>query len=905
MTIPVRWRDVPFVGTPQCFSAPAGLTIAEIVAAVPSLPEGFAETGEARINGEIIPREHWCRVYPKIVPERQPIITLHMQLHGGGEGGKNVLATLASIAVLVGASLISGGALAALGPAFAAGAWGAQIAAGAVTLGGSLAIAALSAPPSAGAITGAAGQDATQLVNTSLSGNVLQPGGSVPRVVGTMKVYPPLLSMPLVEIIGDQEVAEAIYGLAGPHEIEDIRLGDVPINQIPGVQWEVREGWPGDADLSLIKRQGRSDSPQVDLPAQQVDSVFTTRLVDQLNPGNSAPKWYPVVGRVDPDEITLDCVFPQGLVSQTDATAAIALPMRFRMRKRGSTTWLYLPEIHFRNAGVKPFRKAVKFRFGVQEPTTPVAPAFGDQPFAAYVSVPTQDIDPVGLGGWEAHEYFYAGASDTYMSPTNYLTTGVQNVALYKDRVEFFFFNAADFTKGTWEIEVMRGFPYNLSAFDIANYELASGGSEGTNIYDFFGYRRDAENYYGIPVILAKITNAVNLVRVTSVWFEHPIATRDFALIAIRGYGRQFDQLSCIASGYVRDHGENGWEHWTTTSNPAPHLRDVLSGDLGAAPLPTDLMDDDDLLDWRTHCEAMGYEVNAVIDGLSVWDAANLIAGAGYARPRQSEKWGVMIDRDRSADAPIQIFSPRNLANFSFETAFAHRPSGLRVRFSDRDDGYREREILVADPEAKADRGDYEDIRYDGLVTEVEARNRALFDMAQMRRRFKFYTADADPEALLVCRRGDLVGVQHDVLARQVGFSRVVSKIMDGTDPDLIVGLQLDGSVASPADDAFADKDPAWDDYGDGYAGSRLGIAIRQKNGTVLIKEVSGVDGETKTLTFAEPFEDPESLFGYDSLVVTGPLGQEYRRLIVFDITPKSADLCRITFVDEAPDLWA
>ncbi|WP_018456795.1 hypothetical protein [Bradyrhizobium sp. WSM4349] len=906
MTIPVRWRDVPYVGTPQCYAAPSGSSIAEIVARTPDLPIGFDRAGEVRINGVVVPREQWRWVRPRVSPGREIVVTLHMPLQGGG-GLKNIFRIVAMVALLVTATVISGGALTPiLGPLFAAGSIGASVAAAAVTIGGSLVIAALTPPPSAGAIASSANaQDASQLISSSLTGNTLQPGASVPRVVGTMKVYPPLISLPRIEVVGDQEIAEAIYGLAGPHKIEDIRIGDVPIAQIPGVDWEIREGWPGDPDLALVTKQARADTPQVDLLAQDVDSVFTTRLTDQVNPANCMPEWYPVVSRIDPDEIALDVTWGQGLVSQSDPTAAIALPLRIRMRKRGTTDWLNLPEIHVRNAGVKPFRKSIRFRFGVQAPTTPVAPAFGDQPFAAYVSVPTQNIDPIGSGGWQAHSYFYSGSSDTYLAPTNYITTGVRNVSIYKDRVEFYFFNTADFTKGTWEIEVIRGFPYNLSSFEISTYILTSGGTEGTHIYDFFGYRKDSDGYWGIPVILNKITNATNLSRVTSIWNEHPIKTRDFAMVAIRGSGRQFEQLSVVASGYVRDYDGAGWEAWTTTSNPAPHLRDVLSGDLGAAPLPIDLMDDIDLVDFRSHCDAMGYEVNAVIDGLSMWDAATLIASAGYARPRQSEKWGVMIDRDRSSDAPIQIFSPRNLSGFGFEIAFAQRPSGFRVRFSDKDDNYREREIIVLDPEATADRGDYEDIRYDGLVTEAEARNRALFDLAQARRRFKFYSADADSEALLVCRRGDLVGVQHDVLARQVGFSRIVAKVMDVGTPTLVAGLLLDGSVPALADDAWSAPDDAWALFGSAWADGRYGVAIRLNNGAVLVKEVSGLDPETNTLTFAVPFADPSNLFGHDSLVVTGPLGQEYRRLIVFDVAPKSEERCHITFVDEAPELWA
>jgi hypothetical protein len=49
----------------------------------------------------------------------------------------------------------------------------------------------------------------------------------LPRVIGHMRIFPPLYSYPLVEIPGDAAI-EAIFGLAGPHKIEDISVnGDL------------------------------------------------------------------------------------------------------------------------------------------------------------------------------------------------------------------------------------------------------------------------------------------------------------------------------------------------------------------------------------------------------------------------------------------------------------------------------------------------------------------------------------------------------------------------------------------------------------------------------------------------------------------------------------------------------
>ena len=120
--VPAVWRQRPFVGETRCRTLDASLrlpTIAEIVADIPKcdLPRGFSELGEARINGDLVPREMWPLVRPRYRPGRDTIVSLHVPLHGpsgggagAGSGGKSTLALVASIAVLLVAAAASGGA---------------------------------------------------------------------------------------------------------------------------------------------------------------------------------------------------------------------------------------------------------------------------------------------------------------------------------------------------------------------------------------------------------------------------------------------------------------------------------------------------------------------------------------------------------------------------------------------------------------------------------------------------------------------------------------------------------------------------------------------------------------------------------------------------------------------------
>jgi hypothetical protein len=159
--IPVVWRQRPFVGPvhKRTIDAAAAIpTIAEIVAGIPlnELPRGFAEIGEVQINGEIVPPGLWHLVRPRWRPDRDTVVSLHIPLGGSprggssssgsssGGGGKQTLTSVAEIALLLAAVVISQGGLSFLGPSFLAGGSGAIVASTAISVGGFLDTDALS-----------------------------------------------------------------------------------------------------------------------------------------------------------------------------------------------------------------------------------------------------------------------------------------------------------------------------------------------------------------------------------------------------------------------------------------------------------------------------------------------------------------------------------------------------------------------------------------------------------------------------------------------------------------------------------------------------------------------------------------------------------------------------------------
>ncbi|MCF2522352.1 hypothetical protein [Bradyrhizobium sp. G127] len=910
--LPVVWRGRAFDGAFQTryFDPRRPVpTIAEIVASIGDLPRGFVACGEVRINGEIVPRAFWHLARPRYRPGFETVVWLGIPLRGGsssGPGGqtKNPLATIASIAVLLVAAAVTGGAAAGLGGIFGgltAGSIGASVAGAAIGIGGALAIAALIPPPTLSGNTGAGAASAVSSSSTNpgaaaLSGNLLSPGASMPRVVGTMRVFPPFLCNPLIEVVGDTEIGEAVYGLCGPHALADIRVGDTSIDTIAEVQSQTIEGKTGDYIQSMVTRQSFTLSPNAELSGHTLDETAQNKLADQANPSADIPQPQAVVSRKAPDELWINLQWPEGLFKADATTAKINQAVRVRIRLRGATDFINLPEVHFSQNQPGTFQKVIRLKWGAYPAFPNPAPA--DQgPVYVFKAVPGQDgvsVSPA-TAGWTAHGWFSNGIGNDVLSAATIRTSNVANTELHSDKA-IFYLDPEVFPKGYYECDIVRSTGYDSSSFVPATYRYSG------QVYDFFGYSISGGAAV-LPMDHAQYHDRVLITRVSSIWNQNPVQTADFATISVKVHSRSLDQLSVLASGLVPDWNGSEWSGLAATSNPAPHFRDVMAGSLGNAPVPVSMINNDEIVRWRASCDANGYTCNAVIQGKNYIDVLNMIAGTGYATLRTNERWGVFEDMDTSAFAPRQIFTPRNMANFNWTRAFANRPTGIRAGYVDAGDNYNtDASIIVYDDLSRQDADDLDQVSYDGLVLTDDVVKRARYDLAQSRLRMTFYQGDADLEAI-ACQRGDLIGVQHDILMRNAGFSRIKSIMRTGGE---VRGLVLDGSIPVNATPGIFTIAHLFAEDHIFLLGQRTGIAIRLPDGAgVLVKEVTGAsNGDLTEIEFVAPVGETGDILAPDCLVTAGPLGFAYKRLKVFGIEPKNALQATVTMVDEAPALW-
>ena len=506
-----------------------------------------------------------------------------------------------------------------------------------------------------------------------------------------------------------------------------------------------------------------------------------------------------------------------------------------------------------------------------------------------------------------AHSYFWSALTTLYMDATNIGSTPVRRIALHAESARIYL-DPVTFPKGDYDIEILRGSVGQKDTFDLERYNETGVSSP----YSSFFRWQNPSGTYRVPRSLGGVYHTIARQRFQLKWNTHALlnAPGKLALIAIKATNRQVGQLSCIAKRYVYDYdsGAGTWTTLTTTSNPAPHVRDILAGGLNSDPVPADLIDDVGLIAWRSHCVTNSYQVNAVIEGQSAAVAAQLCAACGYARMRQSETFGVILDKDRSAESAVQTFTSRNSRGYSWQKAYVRFPSGFRAIYADSTNDYQETELIMLDPDGDQG-GRYEEIRYDGFVTQAEVQARALFDLEQARLRMTFHSFESNQQAIK-CKRGDLIALNHPILTEQMGSAYIREIQTSGAN---VTGFVLDGMVPiSGSDWFFSGPDDFIDDlYGDGLWGpEQLGVVVRLESGLEMTAEINadptGADEHSRIITLTTPEAVPAGL-AEGCLVATGVLGSERLRLIVGEIAPKEGPQFpnSITAVDEAPALWA
>lgn len=363
--------------------------------------------------------------------------------------------------------------------------------------------------------------------------------------------------------------------------------------------------------------------------------------------------------------------------------------------------------------------------------------------------------------------------------------------------------------------------------------------------------------------------------------FEKPLAKTAIRIKATGQLNSAVDQLSGLVKSKVKAWDGDDWNANTVSRNPGDLIRHVLQGPANPEPADDGGVDLDSLEAFSDHCTANVFRFDQIRDfGSSVFETLADIAAVGKgAITRRDGKWAVLIDEEKTL--VVQHFTPRNSWGFSGQKVFDDTPHAWRVRFVNAAKDYQQDEAYVyADGYNAANATKFEGIEFPGVTSYDHAYKLARYHMAVAKLRPEIYTLYCDFENL-VCTRGDLVSVAHDVpVWSDHPGGRVTQVAVSGGN---IVSVRVD--------------EPCEMVEGQSYV-ARFRLAD-QASQSLLVNLVT-TPGIVSVLTFADTIAEEDGPDAGD-LFLFGLQGRESVELIVKAIEPVQDLAARLTLVDHSP----
>jgi len=319
-----------------------------------------------------------------------------------------------------------------------------------------------------------------------------------------------------------------------------------------------------------------------------------------------------------------------------------------------------------------------------------------------------------------------------------------------------------------------------------------------------------------------------------------------------------------------------------TTNNPASLFRYVLQHPANAQRIvDSDLSTRVDLAQlqyWHAYCISKGFTFNDVLNNArSILDVLRDIGAAGRASPSLVDgRWTVIIDEAKTQ--VIQHFSTHNSWGFEAVKPLVKIPDAFKVVYNNESVNYVADEFYVYNTGKTASNAAvFEQLQLPGVTNAQAAFKHARWHLAQLKLRPETYSLNTDME-YLVCNRGDLVRVQHDVPSWGVGTARIKTYVNSTT-------LVLDNDVPL-------------------VAGSNYTIRIRTATGTSVTRTLTAIatSGYYSQISVTAALSSTEG--AVDNLVLLGLLDSESQQCLVLSIEPTTNGSAKITMVDYTADMY-
>ena len=323
------------------------------------------------------------------------------------------------------------------------------------------------------------------------------------------------------------------------------------------------------------------------------------------------------------------------------------------------------------------------------------------------------------------------------------------------------------------------------------------------------------------------------------------------------------------------------------TSNPASLFAYVLTHPGNAYRIKmsevNQLIDFATLQTWHEYCDDNGFEFNSVVTQTqSVMDILRDICAAGKASPTYIDaKWSVIVDKPRTY--VTQHFTPHNSWGFESTKVLPRLPDAFRVTFANAQKAYQADEIQVYNfGKTQATAEIFEELSLPGVTNARQAKHLARWHLAQTKLRPETYTLNADFE-YLVCSRGDLVRVSHDVPLWGTGTGRIDAK---------------SGSTLGLSEQVYLEASKT---YQIRVRLNTISVTAGSDSALLTLAAIT-TSGWYSTITLSAAV--PASV-EVDNLYMIGEIAKESQQLVVLSVEPSSNLSARLTLADYSPEIYA
>ena len=851
-----------------------GRTLAEMLESV-KVETNLPTDIRVFVNDLLIPEDLWSMY----APEKHDVISVKVAPKGGGDG-KNPLRTILTIVVVAVAMwATAGGASSYLGAGFGAGTMGAALLGVGISYLGMMLVDAIAPLPSpAETATGAQADADGQSFGFEGARNRFMPYGPIPVVLGRSRFAPPYAAQPYTEIVGNDQFLRLLFCAGyGKVEISEMRIGET------GLETFLGEGVPEDR-LEVYIHQDFD-------PATDKLKIYPTDVKEEaLNIAlKESEGWYTRTTEPDVNQISVDVLAGKGMIrydSLTGLKFSQQVEYEIQYAPTGTSNW---------SAGTT----------GIPFPLrTYTAPA----PVAVLNNTCSEDDAQAGEGNCE--DYYSGGVfykiglhKETgeiivvthhnqiwnllpgYAAPICQFKTAVDRNTGADLGVQ----NLVDLRNGELNSSAPGDFAPSVNSVPLRKIDIAAGtiysrhliyGKTTTLLRDNVIFEVPKGQYdVRIRRLTADATdngtfNEITWAIMRSIDLDTPpVNEAGYTLVEMRIKATDqlngvVDTFNCVATTLMPawNQGTSTWDDDSETNNPAALARYILQGSPNQRAIADSRLDLDSFEELSEYCTLKGITYNRVMDfQMSVWEVLREILGTARSSISYLDgKYGISVDKEQTI--PAQVFSPRNSWGFSYEKRFYKIPHAFRVRFPNEEKDFRSDErIVYASGYDESTATEIEELQMPGTTSPSQALRNAYFHLEQITLRPEVYKWNCDFENL-ICTRGDMVYLNHDVLIVGLGSGRIKSLTDDGVN---ITAITFDETFTFEIN-------------------TKYGITIRKDDVTAFSGEVTGT-GETTTVALVDPVPLASGLAVGD-LGLFGEFGSEQIKVLVTRIE-SSADL--------------